>query len=178
MTGKWRSPLLIALLCLVIGVTGGYLAGSNADALDRFLSDTASRLFGLEPAPPRPSAPVAATGREKRDYIDSAIRIGDLGARYDASLRLEPVAVVTATVTNSGSRAVALLFVTAYFLDADAQVVAEESYPAVLSSSYTTSREGPLMPGETRAFSFTADDVPERWQEGEVRAEVVDIDFE
>ncbi len=165
----------------MIGVTGGYVAGSNADALNRLLSGAVATLLGqndaASPTSPTPPADVVTTAM-RRDYLADEIDLAEIEARYDASLRTTPVATVTGTVTNLGSRRVAVLFVTAYFLGPGEQTVAEETYPAVLSSAFTTSREGPLLPGETRPFSFTADDVPGRWQEGEVRVEATDIDFE
>jgi hypothetical protein len=85
-------------------------------------------------------------------------------------------------ITNNGSRVVSELTVTAFFKDQAGSTIGEEAFRLVTSSGFDAS--GPLRPGYSvyapsdREQYYTASQITDEWQEGNIEVQVTEMEFE
>ncbi len=85
------------------------------------------------------------------------LELNDVGIKATASYMGSEVVEITGKIGNKGDRVLNQVDVNAVFYDGRAQVILRQRVPIVRP------REGPLKPGETRAFRLPFDAIPGTW---------------
>jgi len=106
----------------------------------------------------------------------------DVTARYYKTYTEDNMPGVTFKVKNAGDKTLNEVEVTIYFKDAQGNIIAEEDYHPVLITEYSFGDDKPLKPGYIfqmeRGKFYKAENVPNEWQEGSIKAEISDINFD
>ena len=143
-----------------------------------------------QPTPAAPAAQPAATppggsvnqtveAQSALDAYRPYLKFHDVTADYEEDLLEGDVPVVRGKLENAGSRTLAFVEMTAYFLNADGKRIHEQRFPMVgaLINNLTGIGEAPLRPGYIQSFEFKASDTPSEWAKGKVEVEVTGIRF-
>jgi hypothetical protein len=172
-----RSKLTVPVLALIAGLVGGYFAGREhlKYEIRSTFQNAAKGMADAFTEPIKAKAPVKTESREEKAYIDQSLALSGVRARYETDALDRTKAIVRATLKNNGEKTIKKLKVTAYFLDAEGNVISEDSYHPILEES--VNGDSVLKPHYIREFGFKADYVPSQWKEGKARVAITEIEF-
>ncbi|OPZ74327.1 MAG: hypothetical protein BWY82_00756 [Verrucomicrobia bacterium ADurb.Bin474] len=130
--------------------------------------------------PLTPTKPASDVKKEQQAYIQF-VDLYDFTAKHYESLLDGKVPGVEFKLRNRGNRSLKSVEVTVYFQDANGNTIAEENYFPVNTSSWMEPGK-PLKPQYVwqmeRGKFYTANNVPDEWQEGKATAKITEIEFE
>ena len=119
--------------------------------------------------------------REATKYISDYMDLYDVESKYYDSYLHDSRPGVTFKIRNRGSRTLAKIEVTVYFMDRNGVVISEEDYFPVLEGSFSSDSK-PLRPNYIwqmeRGKFYQAPNVPSEWKEGAVDAKITAIEFQ
>jgi hypothetical protein len=121
--------------------------------------------FGPKPAPP---PPISAEGKA---YTRN-LQLADVEMKATASYMGQEVVEITGKITNSGDRVLRQVDLSCVFADVYGNVVRRERVPIVRP------KEGPLGPGQTRAFRLPFDSIPQSWNRASPQLVIAQVLFE
>jgi len=119
--------------------------------------------------------------RDKQEYL-SKVELYDFEARYFEAILDGKTPGVSFKLRNNGNRSLSKVKVTVFFRDRNNNVIYEDYWLPVSSSSWSSDSNKPLKPNYIwqmeRGKFYPAKSVPDEWQEGNAVARITDIEFE
>ena len=177
--------IIMLLLTVVVPPTLFAVRGSEAvDEMTKSLDEASAEIdksLGTSATPASaPSQLEASEERARREYI-RLVDLYDFQAKYYESVLEGRVPGVDFKLRNHGNRTLKTVEVTVYFRDRNGNVISEENYFPVNTSSWMEPSK-PLKPNYIwqmeRGRFYSAKEVPDEWQEGNALARVTDLEFE
>ena len=141
-------PALIVLALIVVGAIG---VGAYVK-------------YGPKPGESRALTPDA------KAYTRN-LELAEVGIKATASYVGSEVVEITGKIGNRGDRVLNQVDVNAVFYDTQAQVILRQRVPIVRP------KDGPLKPGETRAFRLPFDAIPGNWSRTPPQLVIAGIEF-
>ena len=120
-----------------------------------------------EPPPPPPLT------EEARTYVhDQKLKLSEVEMEAKESYMKQSVVAITGKISNAGERTLKTVELNCVFYDPYGQLVLRQRVAIV------TSRIGSLVPGETRPFRLSFDNIPESWNRAMPQLVIAGITFQ
>ncbi len=120
--------------------------------------------FGPKAGPPAPITP------EAKAYTRS-LKLSDVEMKATASYMGGEVLEITGKIANAGDRPLKQVDLSCVFADVNGQVVQRERVVIVRP------KDGPLQPGQTRAFRLPFDNISPKWNRDSPQLVIAQIEF-
>jgi len=178
---KW-SGVAVSLLVLVL-LYEIFSAGTQVTGNLYGLSDFASpSLESLSSATDTPSVETeeARHRKEVQEYLPN-VKLYALRGGYGKgtlSCYNKPCPTYRGKIKNEGNRTLTRVEITAYFPDAEGNIIYEDSSSPVLVADFSVGDNTPLKPNYIREFGYVVEDCPSECKPRKVRIEITDLAFE
>ena len=136
-SGSLPLPVLVVVLLLAVGATGGYFLYQKS-------RDRARDVPVLTP--------------EATAYLQH-LQLADVDMNAAENYLGHTIMNITGKLTNNGPRVLRLVEINCMFRDYSGQVVSRERVAIV------GRKTGPIPPGQTRSFDLAFDNVPAAWNQ-------------
>ncbi len=118
---------------------------------------------------------------EEENYITEHVELYDVSASKMQSALEGEMPGVQFKLRNKGTRALDRVEVTVFFKGSQNDIIAEETFTPISTSSFSLDDSGPLKPGYVwqmeKGKFYSAKSVPSEWEIGNVEAKITDISF-
>ncbi len=169
--------LMVALVCLIF--VGVALLRHRPAATPRPMpAPVAQPPVQPAAAPPQQSVAQTVESQSALDAYRPYMKFSEVTADFEDDLLEGEVPVVRGKLENAGTRTLAYVEVTAYFLNADGKRIHEQRFAMIGGLvNNLVGGDAAMRPGYIQPFEFKASTTPSEWARGKVEVEVTGIRF-